>query len=136
MVDERRADLSASLARERKPDAVLLHDDVAFEQRRDPVRARRLRVTIVADPEPAEIDETQRDRAYALSVELRPVEVRRRRLAQLGQPLTESDQPVELLVLLLGAVVRVVAVLLSARLVEPRGLQFRARTSRDPDVGP
>ena len=136
VVDERRLDLRAALARERETDAIAAHGDVTLAQRRDAVRARCARVPVGADAEPAEVDEAQRDRGNARAIELVIVEIVRHRAAQIGQPFAEADEAFVLRFLLRGAEVGVVQVLLPARLVAAGGLELCARSRRDPDVLP
>ena len=69
-----------------------------------------------------------------LSGSLRQVLVHR--LAQLGQPLREPHELVELRLLLARAEFRVVEVLPAAGAVDAGGLQLRAGARRDPDVLP
>ena len=109
---------------------------VALAQRRDPVRAGLLRVSLRADAEPAGVDQAHRDRRDALPVERLVIQVLGGRSPQLGQTLGEADQPVELRLLLLRAEIGVVEVLPPTGSVDAGRLQLRARARRDPDVLP
>src|SRR5579884_2650268 len=136
VVDDRPAYLDLVLAAERDRDPISAHVDVTARDRRDPVGVRLADVALVADAKPALVDEAQRNRRHALTVEHVLVHVLGHRLAERGQSLAEADQLVELRLLLRRAEVRVVEVLPPARLVEAGRLQLRARARRDPDVLP
>ena len=58
------------------------------------------------------------------------------RLPQVGQPLGEADEVVELRLLLLRPELRVVQVLAPAGAIDPGRLELRFRARRDPDVAP
>src|SRR5260221_6227715 len=109
---------------------------MALCEGRDSVRPRRARMPIGTDTEPPEVDEPQSNRAYARPVEIVLVEVLGHRRAQRRELLGEADQPVELRLVLCGAIVGVIAVLLTAGAVDSGRLQFRVRPRRDPNVSP
>src|SRR6185436_15385246 len=124
------------LAAEVECDPVSADLDVALPERRDSVRPRLLRIPLGARPKPAEVDQTKRDRADALAVEMAAVHVLGHRRPDLRQLLAEADELVVLRLLLLRAVVLRVQVLLAARLVVADCLELCPRTRRDPHVAP
>src|SRR4051812_43815247 len=103
------------LAAKSKGDPAAAHPHVTLAQSRDPVRAKALRVALVTDAKPAEIDQPDRDGCSPFERQRLELDVLGHHGAQLGQPLTEEDQLVELRLLLLCAELRVVEVLHAAR---------------------
>ena len=97
---------------------------------------RRARVALGADAEPAEIDEPNRERARPFGIERLARHVLAHRLPQIRKPLRKADEPVELLLLLLGAKLRVVEVLAPSGSIDAGCLELRFRPGRDPDVAP
>ena len=96
-------------------------------------RARQL---VVADPEPTQVDQPNRDRGRPLEGQRLELDVLRHRRAQLREMLAEADQLVVLGLLLARAEVGVVEVLPPAGLVDAGRLELRSGTRGDPDVAP
>ena len=105
-VEDRGADPHLVLAAEVERDPAPANVDMALAQRRDPVRAGLLRVALRARPEPAQVDQTQGDRADACAVEMVAVHVLGHRRADRRQLLAEAHELVELRLLLLRAEAR------------------------------
>ena len=118
-----------------KPDAAAADVDVPLQEGRHAERAIS-DVALGADPEPAELDQPQRDRRDALAIELLLVEMERHRFTQRRQSLAEADQLVVFRLLLLGAKIRAVEVLLPPRSVVSVAWSSRRRSRRDADVLP
>src|SRR4051794_21928533 len=135
-VDNRAPDHDLVLAAVLELQPLTADADVRLAQRRDPERARLLRVAVVADAEPALVDQPDGDRGDLLERQAVEFHVVGHREAQGGQLLGEPDQLVVLRLLLPRAVRRVVEVLLAPRGVDTRRLQLRPRARRDPDVRP
>ena len=119
---------------ERDPAAADL--DVAFSKSRDSEGLVRLRVAVITDPKPAEIDQPHGDRARPFRRHRLDLHVLRHRLAKCGERVGEAHELGELRRLLGCAVIVVVQVLPAAGGVDAGGLQLRARPGRDPDVFP
>src|ERR1044072_6572678 len=136
LVDQRRPDQRAVLSAiaERDPAAADLH--VAPAQRRDPERAKTLRVPLVSHAEPAEVDQPDRDRGRPLEGQRLLLDVLRHRSWEDGQFLAEADELVELRLLLARSKLGVVEGLHPAGAVDTRCLQLGVGSRRDPDVAP
>src|SRR5215210_4222650 len=135
-VDEHRATQDSMLRPEAERDAAAAHADMALAERRDPERLVALRVALVADTEPPGVDQPHRNRRRPFEAQRLPLHVLRHRRAKLRKTLGETDELVELRLLLAGAELRVVEVLAAPRLVRSGRLELRAGTWRDPDVPP
>src|SRR5262249_22316451 len=125
----------AVLRRKREANAAPFDLDVSAEEGRHTERPVA-DVALRADPKPAQLDQSQRDRRDAFPIELVLVEMQRHRFAQRRKRIAETDELVVLRLLLLGPVVGAVEVLLSARGVAAGRLELRRRARRDPDVLP
>src|SRR5204862_4821527 len=119
---------------ERDPAAANL--DVTLPHRRDSEGLVGVRIAVVADPKPPEIDQAYRECARPLRRHRLVLHVLRHRFAERRQRVGEPNQLVELRLLLRGPVIVVIAVLPPACRIGTCCLQLRARTRRDPDVFP
>src|SRR3954471_11788713 len=126
LVDEGGADERPVLAAKAEGDSATANADVSLLERGDPEGSELLRVALVADAKPAEVDQADRNRRRPLEGQRLELHVLGHCKAELRQLLGEPDQLVELRLLLLGSKVRVVQVLHPARLVDPRGLELCA----------
>src|SRR5207245_4055849 len=124
--------LSLKLERDLLPS----HANVLLAEGRDPEGPGFLCIALGADAKPAGIDQPGCDRRHALTVQHVLVHVLCRSGAQVGQALRESDQPIELRLVLLRTKRRVREVLLATGGVDAGRLQLGARAWRDPDVLP
>ena len=135
-VDERRAHEGAVLGAEAERDPAPAHAHVALPQRGDPERPEPLRVALVADAEPPEVDQPHRNGSGPFEGERLLVHVLGHGRAQVRQSFREPDQLVELGLLLARPVIGVVQVLHAPGAVDSGRLQLRVGPRRDPDVAP
>ena len=136
LVDDRRSDEDSVLGAETKADSLAVNTHVVLAQGRDPERPKALRVALVADSEPAQVDQPHRQRSGPFRLQRVETHVRRHRGAQIRELLGEAHQLVELRLLLPGAKLGVVEVLQPPRAVAPGRLQLRSRIGRDAHVAP
>src|SRR5438105_6691944 len=135
-VDDRGSHVRPVLRTKAKGNSLATYADVAFRQRREPVRVRSARVSLRSDAKPREVDQPDRGRRHAVGMERIERHVLAHRDTKLGQPLRESNELVVLRLLLTGAKLRVVEILASTRFVDPGRLEICPWSWRDPDVTP